>query len=85
MQMRDTEGDVFLSTSHVVDFVCGGDVAAFIGPEHTCREEATIAAAKDLPMISYVSLMSSHLFDHILLEIFFCLSYLLLPAFPGLQ
>lgn len=29
---------------------------AFIGPEDTCRSEALVAAAWNLPMISYVSL-----------------------------
>uniref|UniRef100_A0A2P2I7Y6 Guanylate cyclase n=1 Tax=Hirondellea gigas TaxID=1518452 RepID=A0A2P2I7Y6_9CRUS len=51
-QMRDTRGDVVVSTKHVTDFTCE-HVNGFIGPEHTCNVEATIAAAHNLPMISY--------------------------------
>lgn len=52
--MKDTQGHVVESTRHITDFVCG-TVHGFIGPEHTCKVEATIAAARNLPMISYVS------------------------------
>ena len=31
-------------------------VVAFVGPEEQCRTEATVAAAWNIPMISYVSL-----------------------------
>ena len=30
-------------------------VVAFVGPEEQCRTEATVAAAWNIPMISYVS------------------------------
>jgi guanylate cyclase len=33
---------------------------AFIGPDDTCRSEALVAAAWNLPMISYVSLHVSN-------------------------
>ena len=55
-QFRDTMGDVVNSTFHVSEFICGG-VSGFIGPEHTCQVESTLAAAHNLPMISYVSFL----------------------------
>lgn len=41
--------------------------AAFIGPEDSCQVEATIAAAQNLPMISFVSLKTltvAHFVSH---------------------
>ena len=54
-QMKDTRGEVVESTRHLTDFLQSG-VHGFIGPEHTCHVEATIAAARNLSMISYVRL-----------------------------
>ena len=33
------------------------DVSAFIGPEHNCVSEALVAAAWNMPMITYVSII----------------------------
>ena len=34
------------------------NISAFIGPDESCRDEAMIASAWNLPMVSYVSLLS---------------------------
>lgn len=54
-KVGDTLGDEIQSTRFVTDMICS-NISAFIGPESTCWVEATIAEAKDIPMISYVSL-----------------------------
>ena len=56
--MKDTRGDVVASTRHVTELL-KGEVHGFIGPEHTCRVEATIAAAVNLSMVSYVSIIGA--------------------------
>lgn len=50
----DTEGDTRVGTRHLTEMICNGTVA-FFGPEESCFVEANVAAAFNLPMISYVS------------------------------
>ena len=50
---NDTQGDVLKSNAVLVDHICN-NVAAFIGPEGpNCNVEATVAASRNLAMISY--------------------------------
>jgi hypothetical protein len=50
----DTYGEELASIAHTAD-MCTKKVAAYIGPQETCVTEARMAAAFNLPMISYVS------------------------------
>ena len=52
---RDTRGDEIRSTRFVADLIFES-ISAFIGPENTCLIEANVAEAKNIPMISYVSI-----------------------------
>ena len=54
LKWNDTEGSTIKGTKIVTDMLCN-DVAAFFGPEISCAVEATIAAAWNRTMISYVS------------------------------
>jgi hypothetical protein len=50
----DTGADTLLGTKHVIEHWRRGAIAYF-GPEDSCDTEARVAAAINLPMISYVS------------------------------
>lgn len=52
MIIEDTQANPVRSTSAMLDQYTKGAVA-FIGPDNTCVTEATLAAAINLPMISY--------------------------------
>lgn len=54
MRWNDTRGETVESTNAMIDMICDG-VVAFFGPEGSCFVEATVAQARNLPMISYVS------------------------------
>lgn len=50
----DTEASTLVGTSRVIEQWRAGAIA-FFGPEDSCDTEARVAAALNLPMISYVS------------------------------
>lgn len=52
--VAETHGDELESIAHTAD-LWTQNVAAYIGPQETCVTEARMAAAFNLPMISYVS------------------------------
>lgn len=52
LEYSDTQGDTLKSTGALLQQWRNGALA-FIGPEDSCEVEATIAAAVDLPMISF--------------------------------
>ncbi|XP_076050351.1 uncharacterized protein LOC143030944 isoform X2 [Oratosquilla oratoria] len=56
MNIFDTEGDQVKSTQSVVDLICcrSCQTVAFFGIERTCYVEGTVAAAKNLAMISHM-------------------------------
>lgn len=43
------------TTRAITDMMCE-EIAAFFGPEGSCHVEAIVAQARNIPMISYVSL-----------------------------
>lgn len=54
---NDTKSDTITATRLITDMSCSG-VVAFFGPEGRCDTEAIVAQARNLPMISYVSLQN---------------------------
>ena len=55
----DTQANPVYSTNSMLSQVANGALA-FIGPDSSCLTEATVAAALNLPMISYVSFIWLH-------------------------
>lgn len=56
MRWNDTRGKTVVATRVITDMLCD-DVVAFFGPEGPCYVEAIVAQARNLPMISYVSIL----------------------------
>ena len=54
LTFANTEGNTKIGTRRLVEMICNKTVA-FFGPEDSCLIEANVAAAFNLPMISYVS------------------------------
>ena len=50
-----TGNDHLKSLRKMTEFRDHQDIAAFIGPDENCRQEALIASAWNLPMIAFVS------------------------------
>lgn len=57
LKWNDTRGDTVLATKAMTDMICDG-ISAFFGPEGTCHVEAIISQARNIPMFSYVSIIS---------------------------
>ena len=58
--LRDNMADTRQTIVHMTDLYTDKDVDVFIGPDETCRTEALIASAWNLPMIAYVSVFLVH-------------------------
>lgn len=56
LKWNDTRGDTVVATHAITEMICDG-VVAFFGPEGTCFVEATVAQSRNIPMISYVSIV----------------------------
>ena len=52
--VAETYGSELYSVKETVDLI-NENISAYIGPQDTCMHEAKIAAAFNIPMISYVS------------------------------
>lgn len=59
--IAETYGQEFISIKETV-LLINQNISVYIGPQETCIHEAKIAAAFNIPMISYVS---THQFDSI--------------------
>ena len=60
--VAETYGDELTSIWHTADLWTTHNISAYIGPQETCVTEARMAAAFNLPMISYVSSLYFYLF-----------------------
>ena len=52
--IAETRGKEFISIKETVELI-NKNISVYIGPQETCIHEAKIAAAFNIPMISYVS------------------------------
>lgn len=59
LRWNDTRGDTVVATRAMTDMICEG-VSAFFGPEGACYVEAIVSQARNIPMISYVSVSLRH-------------------------
>lgn len=56
MKWNDTRGETVATARAITDMLCEG-VYAFFGPEDSCHVESILAQARNIPMISYVSII----------------------------
>lgn len=61
LRWNDTRGDTVLATRAITEMICDG-VATFFGPEGPCHVEAIVSQSRNIPMISYVSLLPFAIF-----------------------
>lgn len=75
--MAETYGEEVTSVQQTAD-LWTKNVSVYIGPQETCEHEAFMAAAFNLPMISYVSIKSNLeilLISNRLMIKIFCISF----------
>jgi len=58
LRWNDTKGDTVLATKAITEMICDG-IATIFGPEGPCYVEAIVSQSRNIPMISYVCILSS--------------------------
>lgn len=66
--VAETYGEEIISVQKTAD-LWTKNVSVYVGPQETCEHEAFMAAAFNVPMISYVSELTSNICQYVLCSV----------------